>query len=211
MIESDASKPPSPASRYCLIALIALSALLVVGIPYLNEQKRVSLELQKAEWRQNEFNRVKNGAQDVLIMDSRLLPMLAQDADCIANAQQLKFSMTEITPDDARFISQLTNVKTLYFYDTHGAELVLENALDLPIGKMGFEMDRLSKDALRKLSDFPVLTDVHFEHVMYPDEIALLEKLPPRITVHIPHPAVNEPGYKERGEPSDAPGSPSSR
>ncbi len=70
---------------------------------------------------------------------------------------------------------------------------------------MGFEMARLSNDSLRKLADFPDLTDVHFEHVMYPNEIAILETLPPRITVRIPYPAENEPGFKERGEPADAP------
>ena len=209
MTEKNASESqPHLLSRGCLVSLVASSAfvgLLVVGIPYLREQQRLSFERQKSEWRQDAFDRVKNGDHRVSIMDSKLLPMLAHDADCIANLKELNFSMTEITADDARFVSQLMNVQTLFFYDTHGADLVLENARDLPITKMGFEMDRLSKDSLRGLSDFPGLTDVHFEHVMFPNEIAILETLPPRITVHVPYPAEDEPGFKERGEPSDAP------
>ncbi|QEG40163.1 hypothetical protein [Roseimaritima ulvae] len=194
--------------RGYVIALTVLSAfagLLVIGIPHLREQRRLSFERQKAEWRQEALDRVKNGDHRVSIMDPDLLPMLAHDADCVANLKELSFSMTEIAPDNARFVSQLKNVQSLYFYDTHGADIVLEHARDLPITKLGFEMDRLSKDSLSKLAEFPDLTDVHFEHVMFPNEVAILESLPERISVHIPHPAANEPGFIERGEPADAP------
>lgn len=188
-----------------VVASSAFVGLLVIGIPLLREQQRLSFERQKEEWRQNAFDRVKHGDHRVSIMDPKLLPMLANDADCVANLNELNFSMTAITNEDAQFVSRLSNVQTLYFYDTRGADLVLENARDLPISKMGFEMARLTKDSLRTLSDFPELTDVHFEHVMYPDEIAILKTLPSRIKVHIPYPAENEPGFKERGEPSDGP------
>lgn len=188
-----------------LVASSAFLGLIVVGIPYLREQQRLHWERQNAERRQDVYERVKHGDTRAFIMDSKLLPMLARDADCVANLKELDFSMTEVALDDARYVAQLKNVETLFFYDTHGADLVLDNARDLPITKMGFEMARLSKDSLRKLSDFPDLTDVHFEHVMYPNEIAILETLPPRITVRIPYPAENEPGFKERGEPADAP------
>jgi hypothetical protein len=208
MTETNARASQTLLSRGCLVALIALSVFvgfLVVGIPYLREQQKISFERQKAEWRQDAFERVKNGDTRVSIMDSKLLPKLARDADCVANLTELSFSMTEITADDAAFIAQLKNVHSLYFYDTHGAERVLENSRDLPIKKLGFEMDRLSKDSLRKLPEFPELREVYFEHVMYPNEIAILETYPPRINVRIPYPAENEPGFKERGEPADAP------
>lgn len=208
MTPETSSKPQSLISRgrvAALVALLAFAALLVFGIPYLREQKRLAFERQQAEWRQEAFDRVKNGDHSALIMDTSLLPMLARDADCVANLKELNFSMTAITQENARFVSQLKNVQTLYFYDTVGADLVLEHARDLPITRMGFEMDRLSKDSLRELADFPDLTYLHFEHVMFPNEIAILETLPPRIEVHVPYPAENEPGFEERGEPADAP------
>jgi hypothetical protein len=214
MTETNASETQPLLSRGCLVSmlvLLAFAGLLVVGIPYVRERQRLTFERQKAERRQGAFERVKNGDTRVLVMDSKLLPMLARDADCVANLKELNFSMTAIAPNDARFISQLKNVRVLTFYDTQGADHVLENARDLPITRMGFEMDRLSKDSLVTLADFPDLTDVHFEHLMYPNEIAVLEMLPPRIKVRIPYPAANEPGFKERGEPSDPPKSPVGR
>lgn len=211
MTETNDRQSKLPVSRGCAAALVVMTAiagLLVVGIPHLREQQRLSFERQKAEWRQQEFDRVKNGDHRAAIMDSKLLSMLARDADCIANLNELNFSMTQVTRDDAKFVSQFKNVQTLSFYDTHSAELILEHARDLPITEMRFEMARLSKDALRSLTDFPHLTKVRFGHVMYPNEIAVIKSLPERIAVHIPYPAENEPGFKERGEPSDAPESP---
>jgi hypothetical protein len=208
MTETNASESQTLLSRGCLVALIALlvfAGLVVAGVPYLREKQRISFERQKAEWRQDAFERVKNGDTRVSIMDPKLLPMLARDADCVANLTELNFSMTEITADDAAFVAQLKNVHSLYFYDTHAAERVLRNARNLPIKKLGFEMDRLSKDSLRMLPEFPELNEVHFEHVMYPNEVAILATFPPRINVRIPYPAENEPGFKERGEPADAP------
>lgn len=188
-----------------LMVTLAFVVLLVIGIPYVREQQRLSFEQQKADWRQRAFDRVKNGDYRAWIMDSKILPMLASDADCVTNLKELDFSMTEITADDARHVSKMRNVQTLFFYDMRGADLVLEHSRDLPIKKMGFEMARLSKDSLRALSGFPDLTNVHFEHVMFPNEITILKELPSRINVNIPYPAENEPGFKERGEPSDAP------
>lgn len=188
-----------------LVVSLAFVGLLVIGITFQREKQRLSFERQRTQWRQGSFDRVKRGDQFALIMDSKLLPMLANDADCIANLSGLSFSMTQITDEDARFVSQLSNVQTLSFYDTRGADLVLENARDLPITQMGFDMSRLYKDSLRTLSQFPDLSKLHFGHVMYPSEIAILKTLPPRITVHIPYPAEKEPWFIERGKPSDPP------
>jgi predicted ATP-grasp superfamily ATP-dependent carboligase len=208
MMEHRITKRNRVVSRGCLTILIATLAfvvLLVIGVPFLRERQRLYFEQQKADWRQREFDRVKNGDDHASIMDSKILPMLASDAECITNLRELDFSMAEITADDAQHVSKLAKVESLFFYDTRGADFVLENARDLPIKRMGFDMARLSPDSLRALSGFPDLTDVHFEHVMFPNEIAILKELPSRIKVSIPHPAENEPGFKERGEPSNAP------
>lgn len=206
--EQNASKPKPIMSRGCLVSLVvsmAFVGLLVIGIPFQREKQRLSFERQKAEWRQDAVERVKRGDQYALIMDSKLLPMLANDADCVANLNALSFSMMQMTDEDARFVSQLSNVETLSFYDTRGADLVLENARNLPIMQMGFDMSRLPKDSLRTLSESPDLSTLHFGHVMYPSEIAILKTLQPRITVHIPYPAEKEPWFIERGKPSDPP------
>ena len=208
VIDEKTSETKPFLSRRCLVSLVislTVLGLLFRGIPYVREQQRLSFERQNAEWRQNAYQRVKHGDDQVSIMDSKLLPMLASDADCVANLKALYFSMSEIADGDARFVSQLSNVQTLSFYDCQGADLILKNARELPITRMGFKMSRLPKDSLRTLSEFPELSKVHFGHVMFPNEIAILESLPPRIVVDIPYPAENEPWFKERGEPPDAP------
>jgi hypothetical protein len=199
-------KSDNPVRRRGFLIFIVVSAafvtLLAVGVLYLQERQRLFLEREEARWRQEAFDRVKSGEHRVTIMDPILLSMLADDAECVANLEELCFSMTKITPEESRYVSKLANVTSLFFYDTEGADFVLENARSLPIKNMGFEMARLSNDSLLALSDFPALSNVRFEHVMYADEIALLKTLPARITVHIPYPAENEPGFNQHAHRS---------
>lgn len=193
-------------SRGCLKSLVfpaVVLVLFVIGLPFLQEQQQLALERRNAERRQELFDAVKRGEPRALIMDSKLLQMLANDADCVANLRELDFSMTKITAEDARHVSRMSNLELLYFYGTHGADFVLENARELPIKKMGFEMARLSKDSLRSLSDFKELTEVHFEHVMVPDEIEILKALPMRTRVRIPHPSQNELGLENTSDRPD--------
>ena len=193
-------------SRGCLKSLVlpaVILVLFVIGLPFLREQQQLALERRNVERRQKSFDAVKRGEPRVLIMDPKLLQMLADDADCVANLRELDFSMTKITAEDASHVSRMSNLELLNFYDTHGADFVLENARELPIKKMGFEMARLSKDSLRSLSDFNELTEVHFEHVMFPDEIEILKALPTRTKVQIPHPSENEPGLEKRSNRPD--------
>ena len=177
----------------CLTTALALAIAAPFGIRYLHEQSRVALERQQAAWRQKWFSEVKNGKCHVVVSDMRLLPMLAADSDCVANLVDVTFSMVNIEPADAKDISRLSNVQSIGFYDTRGAEHVLEHARGLPIEKLFFECASVPDDSLRRLSEFPGLKQVHFEQVMEPDEIAILKTLPPRISVQIPDPAENGP------------------
>ena len=110
MTETNDSQSQSRASRSCVPALVVMATiagLLVVGIQYLREQQRLSFERQKAERRQRSFDRVKNGDHRASIVDSKLLPMLANDAACVSNLNELDFDMTAITHEDARYVSRL--------------------------------------------------------------------------------------------------------
>lgn len=203
MGDADSSSKSNRSSRSCLTCLavlVLLAIALPLGISYLREQSRLAVERRQAEWRQKWFDDVKNGDAQVSVMDPLLLPMLANDADCVANLEYLHFAMVDIKPEDAKHVARLTNVKKIGFYDTRGADSVLKHARDLPIESLFFEIARLSGDSLRSLSDFPKLTKVHFEHVMYPDEIAILKTLRSDIAVEVPYPSENEPGGGNHGE-----------
>ncbi len=71
------------------VAMTAIAGLLVARIPYLRKQQRLFFERQKAEWRQIEVDRVKNGDRRASILDSKVLSMLARDPDCVANLKSL--------------------------------------------------------------------------------------------------------------------------
>ena len=203
----DSSSKPNRSLRGCLLCLAVLVTLAIVlplGISHLREQSRLAIARRRAEWRQKAFDEAKNDVRaQVVVMDPLLLPMLSSDADCVANTEDLVFSMVDIQPEDAEHVARLTNIKRLGFYDSRGADVVLQHARDLPIESLYFEMAHLSPDSLRSLSNFPKLTKVHFEHVMDPDEIAILKTLRSDIAVEIPYPLENEPGGGNDGEPTD--------
>lgn len=190
MDNSDFSSKSTTSSRNCLTCLtilILFAVALPIGISYLRKQARLNLERQRADWRQKVFDDVKKGGTQATVMDSLLLPMLAKSPECVANVRSLSFSMVTIDPDDAENVASLTNVTDIGFYDTSGADVVLNHASSLPIESLFFEVSRVSHDSLRALSEFPKLKKVHFEQVMDPDEIAILKALPSGIAVEIPY------------------------
>ena len=136
-------------------------------------------------------------------MDSRLLPMLANDPECVANTRTLCFSMVRIAPEDARYVARLANVKDIVFYDCTSADAVLEHACSLPIESLFFEGASVSPDSLRNLSNFPKLTNVHFEWELHPDDIVILKTLPSHITVEFPPPTENAPEGQPKAEKVD--------
>jgi hypothetical protein len=180
-------RKPSRGCLACLTAAVVLGAFTTFGVRCLHEHSRVALERQELEQRQELLNGVKGGRRTVIVRDTRLLPMLADDPACVANLAEMTFSMVNITAGDAAQVSRLINVRSMVFYDTRGADYVLEHARGLPIERLFFEKARLSSDSLRSLSQFPRLKTVHFEYDVHPDEIAILRSLPPRITVETPH------------------------
>ncbi len=182
-------------ARGCLIGLlvaIGITSLIWCGIQYVNQQSDLALERHRAERRQREFQKIKNGNSHAHIMDARLLTLLAEDRDCLNNIEELHFDMVTITPVDAEYVAKFTNVRSLGFYDSHGADHVLKHSHSLPIEEMYFEMTRLSEESLKSLKDFTRLKEVRFEHVMYPNEVKILKSLPLQITVRIPFPSEDE-------------------
>ena len=116
------SRKPSRGCMTCLIVAIILTIAASFGIYYLGKHSQQQYERQRAEWRQKWYNDVKNGSNRVLIFDARLLPMLANDTDCVNNLEYLEFFMVYISPEDAKHVAQLVNVKKMTFYCTGGAD-----------------------------------------------------------------------------------------
>jgi hypothetical protein len=179
-------KPPRGCLS-CLTTAVVFGILTPFGFRCLHEHSRVASEREELKRRQEVLNDVKGGRRTVIVSDARLLPMLADDPACVANLAEMTFSMVNITAEDAEQVSRLINVRSMVFYDTRGADYVLEHARHLPIERLFFEKARLSSDALSRLSQFRRLKTVHFEYDVYPDEIAILQSLPPDITVETPH------------------------
>ena len=164
------SKKPSRGCLSCLVFLIAFVVALPFGISFIREQERLAHERWKAEKREECFSEVKNGAKLGFVFDPLLLPMLANDADCVANLEELYFTTGEIDSESAKHIARLANVKQIDVYEAGGVDFIVENARNLPIESMCFESVRLSKESLRSLSDFPKLREVYLTQGLGPEK-----------------------------------------
>lgn len=175
----------SSALWLCMI-LISAAALAVAVHNY---QSGRQLERTRLEARQKQFNAVKQGDTSALIMDSRLLPMLADDADCRRLLTSLTFAATDIDSAHAPHVAKLTNVTSMTFYCTKGTKDLLLAARSLSLTDLSFEGPDLQPDSYLILKDFPHLKRVRFEQVM---DDALIDRLKlemPGVTIDAPHPA----------------------
>lgn len=179
----------------CLGIIAIIAGVFAFGIAQLREQARLSLERSRQEWLQRSFDSVKQGDSSALVMNSKLLPMLANDADCKKTVTSLDFASTEIDASDASYVAELPNVTSITFYCTRGTKDVLVAAQTLPITDLYFEMPDLPVESYLLLKDFPHLKKVRFEHVMDDEWIKRLKSELPNVIVDAPFPRSQEPGF----------------
>ncbi len=182
-----------PMLRLVVILGVVIAGL-AYGIEFARRQAQLNFQLQQAEWRQKSFASVKHGDARAWVMDSKLLPMLANDLDCRRIVTSLDFTSTDIDPTDAGAVSQLENVSSMMFYCTTGTKALLLAARSLPITEIYFEMPDLTAESYLVLKDFPHLKKVRFEHVMEDEWIDRLQSELPDVIVDAPYPRSKEPG-----------------
>jgi hypothetical protein len=178
----------------CLGVIGFLAVVFVLVVWQHRESTLRYMETQRAERRQSSFERVKNGESSVLVTDSKLLPMLANDSECKKIATELVFASLIIDPEDASHIGQLQNVSSLGFYCTEGTREVLIAAKLLPITRIYFEIPHLADEDYFLLTNFPKLEKVHFEQVMADDLIQRLKSEMPNVIIDATHLRSQEPG-----------------
>jgi hypothetical protein len=178
----------------CFAACCLVVVGVVFGIAQLRQQARRNLARQQAEWRQRSLDRVKQGDSSALVMDSKLLAMLANDSECKKIVTGLDFASTNIDASDAKYVAQLQAVTSLTFYCTTGTKDLLLAARPLPITDIHFEMPDLTGESYLVLKDFPHLKKVRFEHVMDDEWIDRLQSELPNVIVDAPFPRSKEPG-----------------
>ncbi|MFN7844215.1 MAG: hypothetical protein ACK5YR_04875 [Pirellula sp.] len=178
----------------CLGIIAIICGVVTVGISQLHHQTQLSVERTKAEWRQKFLKYVKDGDSSALVMDSKLLPMLATDVDCQKNLKRIDFASTKIDPSDCIFVADLPNVTSMYFYCTSGTKDLLIAARTLRITSLYFEMPDLPVESYLMLKDFPHLKNVRFEHVMDDEWIDRLKSELPNVKIDAPYPRSHEPG-----------------
>lgn len=178
----------------CLGIAAIICGVIAIGLSQLRHQAQLSEERSKAEWRQKFFKHVKDGDSSALVMDSKLLPMLANGVDCQKNLTRIVFASTKIDPADCVFVADLPNVTSMSFYCTSGTKELLIAARKLPITGLYFEMPDLPVESYLMLKDFPHLKNVQFEHVMDDEWIDRLKSELPNVKIDASHPRSREPG-----------------
>jgi hypothetical protein len=183
-----------PKSWVLALAVLGIGCVLVAGLVFgALKQSQLNHQRQDAERLQREFVRVKQGDSQPLVMESKLLPMLAADAECRQIIRGIDFSMVAIDPMDAKAVSRLQNVTSMTFYCTEGTREVLLASASLPITDLYFEMPDLSSEDYLLLKDFPQLKKVRFEHIMEDEWIERLKTELPNVIVEAPFPRSENP------------------
>jgi hypothetical protein len=183
------SKNEANLLRRTLIPLVTIAVVvsaLVFGITHIRHLAKSNQERARQERRQRCFDSVKSGESTALVMDSKLLPMLANDVDCQRIVTHLDFASTKIDPVDANAVSMLKNVTSMTFYCTAGTENVLNAAKALPIANLYFEMPDLTPESYLKLKTFSSLKSLHVEHVVTPEWRIRLESELPNVKIGAP-------------------------
>lgn len=170
----------------CLLALCSPWLLVTIGhsLATFDQSNSVADYYRRhPEYRLEEFQAVKEGESDALVLDSALLPMLAEDSECRNRIRGLTFASTEIAPDDALSVSQFANLQRITFYCTSGTRDVLIAARGLPVQDVFFELGDLRSDDHQLLRNLPQLKSVQFEPALTAEEAEKLRRLLPDVDV----------------------------
>ncbi len=194
---SDSQQPPDPEPQtrgclytiLCCIALLAVSALLFT---YLQNRAKLAFEEKKAEWRQKEFDAVRNGQTHAWVLDPLLLPMLANDSVCVKNLESIFFSI-DFTPEMAVEIAKLKNLKEISFYGGLGVEQAVAGAAKIPVESVGFDTVIVDEALIRQLATFPNLKEVQLVEELDPERRELFESHLPGVRIVTPSSATREP------------------
>ena len=189
--ENQNERNPYLRSIGCLVLVLCFAAAFVLGLDLLRRQARQ----EQHDRRQRALDAVKQGNSSghVMVMDSKLLPMLANDSECKRIVTRLDFFMTEIDESDAEYVAELSNVTEMTFYCTSGTKALLQSAQLLPVEDLYFEMPGLLNESYLMLKDFAHLRKVRFEHVMDDEWIERLESELPNVIIDAPFPLSKEP------------------
>ncbi|WP_145280340.1 hypothetical protein [Pirellulimonas nuda] len=196
MTAAEDNRKRSPMLR--VVVVVSIVCIAIVGLTFAiksaRQQAHLHAQRQQAERRQKSFDLVKRGSTRASVMDSKLLPMLANDPDCRRRVTNVDFFMSDIDPADAPSVSKLKNVTSMTFYCTNGTKELLLAARSLPIDDLQFEMPDLLPEDFLILKEFPQLKKVRIEHMMEDEWIARLESELPNVVVEAPYPRSKEPG-----------------
>ena len=177
-----------------LAAVFLLIGLAAWGISVAIEQARQAAAREKEERVAQAFEQSRGFASVQVFRDAELIPLLANDAKSAARLTDLNLSMIDMRDCDVSAAKQLTNVKRVYFYSTHGTDKLLKALEHSPaIETLGFEEADLTDDGIQSLATFPNLKEVRFEQVVDQPREDRIRKLLPGVEVEVPYPEANEP------------------
>ena len=171
-----------PITGVAIIGLV-LGAVIALIIQR-QHQDRLTLQHSREQFRQNALAGVKQGDSSALVMDSELLRMLANDADCKRIVTRLNFAATAFNTEDSEAVAALSNVTSITFYSTTGTVHALLGAESLPITDLCFEGTDLQAASYLTLKNFPHLKRVRFEQLIEDQWVE-------RLKVELPNTAID--------------------
>ena len=185
------------ASRGVLLSLFVAAAIIGAAGVLLYFGARVNRQendRRSAERRRGEFAAIKEGPDDeILIYDAELLAMIVADADAAERATSLVFSDADFSDERFAEVSKLKNLQNVGVYSSQNADALLKYLEGMAsIERMWIETSPIQDDGIRLLATLPNLKKIHFEQEMSAEQIELLEKTLPNVSVDTPFTEAND-------------------
>jgi len=185
------------ASRGVLLSLFVAAAIIGAAGVLLYFGARVNRQendRRSAERRRGEFAAIKEGPDDeILIYDAELLAMIVADADAAERATSLVFSDADFSDERFAEVSKLKNLQNVGVYSSQNADALLKYLEGMAsIERMWIETSPIQDDGIRLLATLPNLKNIHFEQEMSAEQIELLEKTLPNVSVDTPFTEAND-------------------
>ena len=98
MINADNQRKPNTLRRpvFFFAFVVAVAAISFTTFTQLRYRARLAQKLRSQEWQQKSIDAVKKGNPTAWVMDSKVLPMLANDSECKQIVTSLDLSLIHI-------------------------------------------------------------------------------------------------------------------
>jgi hypothetical protein len=185
----------SRATKWLFTVAVA-TLLITIAIFAILRAKRIDAEARAREHQlrnEKEFEKVKAGSKDALVFSPDLIVMLANDAECIRNLENVQLFGDDLATPGYEQIQKLSNIHHISFDESYGVDAILPVVKDMPsVDSLYFYCVAMTDKIQSQLAAIPTLKKLRHGSIERKDAEALARKLP-KVIVEVDDDASGEP------------------